>query len=888
MSYAVLLEKGQKLLEADNPRDALAYLKQAAKLQANHESQLWLFKAYLARERQLRLKGMDSEAGVVQQQAIEVCPPLESLPESEYQLYFRHARGTQAFKAYAGFLKTKSASRDIEDILVGRLLAENLWSELQWLPEDAPLRKDAGPVQAALPAMQAGDWEAALKDLQPVSRSSPYSPVRLFCRGMVAFYQNNDAEAIQALSMIAPHFPLAPLARKLQALLAAPETERAPLYADVADLFEVTPQLASDLDSFFKGIRNYLPVKQFQQVIDRIADAVYPRNRTAVTLYLLEVFVLAALQHSRQNESFRNYVNYCLSGDERQWIVNKCKWLEGRDLLPETSAYLRQLAVEFPDRTEFAMAKAQVLLRTAQLITRHPNLIQRTSAFVLEGLGLKSKDYQNIGIGLLLLAARSDPLHRDIYEALAELPRLTRNDRNLVEEGLKLMQQHFPKDPYACLKLAEVHYEKNAYRKAETILNQALKLAPHDRRVLEQHTAALLFSASRNLVSGNLAIAGKDILKAEAYDSSTALPYIVVLKLLLEGQEKQQNLVSVLHEMTLHLDLFYRLRIYGLLFLMIENRPKLLKQQSVFKDFKLGFHQDLKEIATLSSQELARLLAPLDKFFARAFYGSQVAHIFLNAAGETILNPLSNEDLTALYPNILTSSTAPRLLKELRQRLKPSKEKHNPALRFLELAIDVIYNKKCDPKLFEKLTDKLPSGQLEELKELSRRLASLTGDPILREVFNRFEFNLLYRWRFNHGKPSLEDLSDILNVIFDDHDWDDDDDDDWDDEEDWEEEQTDFEDALLPLLEKVSHYGQNPLLLDIGKSAPIRQELAQDLLAFLNRLELEGLPAKEIKKVRDELLFPPFMKEFMRELKKIFTPRRFPDLPEYARVFLHG
>ncbi len=904
MSYPDLLNEGRDLLDKDKPREALPLLKQAVKLrkdakgdQDTTEVDLLLFQAYQMREKQLRLKGLDREADVVRQQAGEVCPPLEKLSDAQVLLYFSGAAGNQVVKAYNTWLKKNKASRMLEEVLAGRLITENFWDELRVLPDDAPLKKDAPAVQKAQPAMQAGQWEEAAEALRAVPRLSPYSPVRLFCRGMAAFYQQNDADAARALGMLPEHFPLYPFARKLHSFLSDPQTSQETLHRSLPELFEVAPTLETDLEQIVAILERPVAENKFRQLVERICSTVYPADVMAARMYLLEALVIGIGRHT-EFEHIGSYISSCLPADNQKCLMAKCQWLCISEPLRNASLYIEYLAQEFRDAAEQNLAKSQVLVKTALVLDHKPPYYTESGGFYAN-LGVKPAMACNLVFGLLAQAIELDPYHREAYESLAERPRTSRPERNLVEQALERMRSHFVQDPYPCLKLADLYYEKNAYRKAETILNQALELAPHDQRVLNKHTAALLFSGSRNLAAGNLAVAARDITRAEGRGTKKAFPFIIVMKLLLEALDKQQNLENVLHGMALHFELFSRLRIYSLLMLMIERRPELLKTAPLRVEFENRFKEDLNHVKEITLPELILLLEPLDKDFARAFYTSQIAPVFLKPAADRILPLLADEDILNLYPQILTDQTVKVLQNELKRRLKRHKGPLKIALNFLQISIDHLFNSAAKPRLFENLLKKIDPQQLERLKDLSRRLAPLAQDQELRAAFTNFEFDDLYDWapgrtrkrgRLPAGMPDLPPdfppdlpLEAILRNLIEELDLDDDD---FDEDDDFDPGVFDPDD--FPIFEQVARYASNANVLDVGRGRALRDELLNDLDDFLEYFDLDSKSPTEIREIRSEMMAMPFLKGFMKDLKIIFTRRRFPGLPAYARVFIFG
>ena len=174
-----------------------------------------LFRAYLARGKELREKGMDVEADMVAEQAQACKPAMDQISETDLADYAGLCPLDQAIDAYTEYMNAHPPSVKVERQLVNRLIQTENWDLLDRLAPTAPIRKDASAVPEAVSKMNTGDWEAALDDLRSIPRASPYAPLRMLCRAMCEFYREDDRELKKIIPMLPDDFFLSPVMRQL-------------------------------------------------------------------------------------------------------------------------------------------------------------------------------------------------------------------------------------------------------------------------------------------------------------------------------------------------------------------------------------------------------------------------------------------------------------------------------------------------------------------------------------------------------------------------------------------------------------------------------------------------------------------------------------------------
>ena len=260
-----LIENAQSALASGKPRDAVECLKIALKKQDAPETiHPLLFRAYLARGKELCGKGMHVEAGMAGEQAQACRPPIDQISETDLADYVCLCPLDQAIDAYADYLHVHPPSVVIERQLVNRLIQSESWDLLGRLDPCTPIRRDESIFPAAVEKMNNGDWSAALEDLRSIPRSSPYAPLRMLCRAMAAFYRGDNHQLQKIIPMLPDDFILSPLMRQLNQYLQNPA--KASGSAAVSLLFEGFTGGADAIN----GLLNNIKKKQKSRAIQSI------------------------------------------------------------------------------------------------------------------------------------------------------------------------------------------------------------------------------------------------------------------------------------------------------------------------------------------------------------------------------------------------------------------------------------------------------------------------------------------------------------------------------------------------------------------------------------------------------------------------------------------
>lgn len=754
-----LLEKGSLELEAGKARDAIATLKFAVKKHGTSDAaKTLLFRAYLMRESQLRQKSMSVEAEALKKQAEEYMPEIGRLSEQDLTAYLSACSAKEAFNIYEKYTAANKRSPAAEQFLANRLFKSghliNAGEFTEKLDPSLPLCRDAGPVQKAMPLMNKGKWEEALELLGGISRQSPFAPVRLFCRAMVCFYKEDDALMLKALSMIPEDFPLIDLVKELKEAANAESGESAPAVPSprFQSLWEGAVNMRAEVRELLRLLEKG-QLRQAAQSIVAIADAAYPRDPVAARVLILEILWNMVVQDKIGDIDFHKLVLSLIEGKRAETLLAKTRLTRSREPLYDLGRYISFLEKEFPEPEAAKIAHSTVLSYTAHLL----NTVGVRSAKEDRGfktykklLGIRSEAPEMILIDMIKESVRLDPLNRAAYQVLTEFPRFSRAAKNGVEAVLTDMLAHFPDDPFPCLELASLYDEKNAFRKAEHILAEAMKRAPHDSRVIDRNIIALLVSAEQNIRREKFHLVAKDIEKAEQMKSRKLAPFIAEKRILCRliadfhsgaGTADTSPEKTVAAEMDA-LPLFEQLRILSVLATDIKEHHIALQCPAMLAYTEKLFEQKLKTSASLlSSSERVRLLMPLEKDFAPLFPFRQLAPVFLKKQ-KNILKGIADAEIFPVFDIIFKPAWFDVIKKEIKRRIKTANPKDRLLLEFYLVTVQHITGHADDAGLFKNIIEQASGTLREELRTSSRRLSEY-AEGALKKALEMFDFDIL-------------------------------------------------------------------------------------------------------------------------------------------------
>ena len=734
LTEAQRIEKARQKLTENNAREAISILKTISKNNPlNQEVNDLFFQSYLLREKQLSCKGMRVEAEAIFSTALDYLPDFSIISEEHLLYYMTKTSLPIAADAYLSFLQKKRSSKNAELFLADRICMSGQWKLLSNFDDNHLFRKDQKIIETARNYMVNAQWDEAFNTLKPLSRKSPYSVYKLFCRGMVAFYEENDSEMIQYFERIPEYFSLYPIIQELKVIASPLESFKRKGYAisKIDFLWDgaahIDRQITQLISAEEKG-----QADNVISMIQSIAKTLYPKEPEWATLYILLLLNSKSKMNQDDDYFIEDIAEEILS--EKQFLLFKTKVDYKHSKWPFLSAarYIDCLSTEFFDKKSQDIAKAMILLQTAwRWHENHAGLSGKGLNVLTEQLNIDHKTNEDLLIELVSKALSLDPENRKGYELLMEIPRTKRRSKNIIENHLLIMLDLFKNDPLPCLELSTIYYEKNAFRKAEVILEEAMNRAPHDNRVIEQHVVSLLISASRNFERNNLSLATRDMERASQIECKVMNPYLIERTILYKTDHSETNLLECINKYTASLSIVDRFRVKTLLCFEKLNRhitKKLINNLT-------------KELLTLSGKEILLVLAPLPKAVIPLYQNTDIYYLF-DKNIKDVFHLLDDYEIVLLFDIILSPQTASMILKEIRKRLRNAEPDRALILSFYQVTIWHLENKECNPDMFYKLLDKAKGPVKEELQAISRKMAKHAAGT-LKRALETFEFHLI-------------------------------------------------------------------------------------------------------------------------------------------------
>ncbi|MBF0258623.1 MAG: hypothetical protein HQK62_07265 [Desulfamplus sp.] len=676
MDEAKLINEGDNLFSAGNIRDSIKFyqtaLKQTKSNQTNEQIKAKLFTAYATRAKEFKDKKMFSEAKTLEKQAQESLPNPSSLDSSGMSLLFQICELEQAFEYYNIFYNANGACAKLERALAEILIEHHCWQSVQNLHNDSALKKDAPSVEPALLLMDKGEWDLALEQMEKLSRSSPFAHIRLFCKAMNAFYKDNDIEMLKAISMIPDDSMLIKITDALRdsvdkqsdnihpALQGDPSINRC-LWHGSFDIHEKLETIIT-----LRKKENYND--HLKNTILEFASLLMPSHIDSTVCFILETIWAANADNAHQ--FFKMAEN--LIKKKAHILKLKTGVVFMDDPFVSALEYFKHLDQEFSSKEEQKIAKAMIIhyITTIIVKTRSYSLFSREKKSTLTQLGIKSNFkiavFERIVVlEMILFALEIDPENRDLYDLAMQIPTMQKEANQLKEKILVSKSAAFPDDPEPLLKLAWLYHKKNAYRKAEQTLHKAMKLAPHDSRVMDQHVISLLISADKSVGKKKFHLTHQDIEKAKQLDSKHCATLIaeksIFYKIAETGQIDEAEIqaefdkFSLTDQLKCHamllLDLYEKLG-YKKSSKLKQGRTKAVLREKQGHDTKNPLQtaqsmlkKSLSRLEELTSWDVFNLLAPFPEEWEHLFKSRNLVQCFAENCAADIFSCDSNVDI---------------------------------------------------------------------------------------------------------------------------------------------------------------------------------------------------------------------------------------------------
>ncbi len=797
LSASQLRSRALSEMENGRHRDALDLLRHCAKTYGDDpETRRLIFRASLYRSAGLREKGMILEADAMAAAVDDYIrahwdwtgenrkkPARRTENASEdwsgdLSLYIALRPGPAPFRAAAAHPafgeKEAPSAPALESALVNRLLEKREWDFLDCFDKNLPLCRDAETVRAALPFMDDGDWSAALPVLRTLPRKSPFASLRLFCRAMASFYREEDEDAIKALSLIPESFLLHAVARDLSHALSLPVgskgreavSSRLPMFRHTG-----IPGISSDLETLADDIRN----KQSRPVINRIKKirkGLAAREKVLFNALMQETMLFAISDGPLDDGSIFPDCMTALFSPTLVDRMMKILYLRHSELHPAAVAHLirKVLPAIFPDKTDLSFATAASLLHTVRQIKTGKQFHYRAMHscphppdYKILGIPVRRGALPDPDRALLWMcaeAARQTPGDREPYELAASLPRISREASQVAEKIMICMKEQFPGDPIPCLDLAALYYERNAFRKAETELNEARRRAPHDQTVLDRYTISLLYSARKNMERGRFHLVQPDLDRAAGKESGRTAVHVrekQILNRLVDpkmplmtyrGKGSQLSLFSNKPEESFGpwiddriapFSLIARIRLISFLLLDMECFPPGSHKKTI-KELNRYLKELVREARTLSSLDVTALFAPLGKEYHGVYPEDSPLKPLRRYTGQ-FLAMVDTADIFPVYERLMGEMLWKSLASDMRKRLKEVSGALHRKLKFYLEIVQCAGRGSHNLRALDRLTESIDDeGEIHELRQASHRLAPLFSG-ILGPALANFRFS---------------------------------------------------------------------------------------------------------------------------------------------------
>jgi len=911
MSDSQRIEMARQKLTNNNARDAISLLKTFKAVDNNDIKEL-LFQAYMLRESQLKSKGMHIEAQAILEQAFEYLPDFSMISEDCLCLYLKKTSMKAAVDAYYSYNQKQKQSKLAQYILVDRIVTTGQWQLLDIFDKNDLIVRDLNLIQGARQLMVDAKWEEAYQAMKSLPRVSPYAEYKLFCRGMVAFYAGDDSGMLQAFNRISENFLLNPLIQELKIIASPMESLKKKGYSisKTDYLWDGPVFLDRQIGQMISAADKYNQ-KELQALVLSVAKSLYPDKPDWAAFHILMLILGRQIVHQESTEFVFDVASCVLKKDLFQLFSTKFKYQYGKNPFLNAARYFDCLSTEYKRPESQAIAKSLILFHTARRWFKNKDhLFSKGLKYLSKELDLTYTNNEELLIAIVCKGLSYDPLNKKGYEFLTELPRTGRMSKNLVEQYLLIMHDKMENDPLPCLELADLYYEKNAFRKAETVLNEAMKRAPHDNRVIERHVISLLVSADKNFSRDKMHLAEPDIQKARQIECKSLLPYVVERAILYDLYNKPDQLKEVTERHIKSLTIAETIRCMSLLYL--EQDRLVRPDQRLFKEMLESIHE---KILTLTGAEILLILRPIPKKMQTVFKVPTIVSLYDKLVLK-IFKCLDDTEIIAFFDILLSPSKSSIINKEIKRRFHAATPDRKLLLSFYQVALWHLDNKKDNPSMFRAIIDQAKGPVLEELRALSKRLAQHAAGNLKRSL-ESFDFSLMdipfpnfmgnknseneFDFDYDDGKDDEEITKKNLHDPDLDEDYDDDNDD-FDIDDFFDEDEMDMfgfdsslEDMLLEAIEdridpvhdvkylkkqldKIENTGMPKKSL-IAKAV----EIFEDILDVMDFFEM---PKELLPKAHSALVSYPGMKDNMKRLANIVKKYQFTIHDQQTRRFL--
>ena len=385
-------------------------------------------------------------------------------------------------------------------------------------------------------------------------------------------------------------------------------------------------------------------------------------------------------------------------------------------------------------------------------------------------LGTPPEDHGLALVDLMLASLAADPQSTTGYHFLLDLlRRCPTADETRLCAILQELAARYPEAPEPWLELATLHYARNAYRRAEEALGEALRRAPYDERILDLQAIGFLKSADQSRKRGRFPLAARDLARAVDLRRPRLEPILRVKRLLLDlvrageaqtGDDVEAVAEAVAAPLLEPLAPAARLRTLAVAIHDLgENRNVKNVDPRIAAALRHVLARDAGGIARLDPDEALELVADLPAD-CRILYGSLRVAPVLTEWWRAVLARLDGDRLTACCDTLLACGGRKTVRDELDRRLRRGRATdHDPLLQFYLAVIRYEEREDYDATRLVEVVERVDGAGRRRLREAAKRLASVVDQP-LRQALQQFDFKSLDRLA-----PSLEKLREMIEDL---------------------------------------------------------------------------------------------------------------------------
>ena len=358
-------------------------------------------------------------------------------------------------------------------------------------------------------------------------------------------------------------------------------------------------------------------------------------------------------------------------------------------------------------------------------------------------LGRPLEDPGTVFVELMLASLAADPDNRDGYLFLLDLLRGQTAGKAKFQRALQDMADRFPDDPTPWLELATLHYSRNAYRQAESALEEARRRAPHDDRLLDLQAVGFLKSADQSRRKGRFALALRDLERAENLGRKVIESVLPAKWLLLEIVSGDADAAATVAPHLEGLPPGAQLRMLALLLRDLYDNNHVRNVRPEMADAVWRLLAGKVSLADeCAPDEIVRLLEPLPVELDLLCDDRRIAVTFARW-WPALLARVDGERLPGVLDILMDCGGQNEVRVEIERRLRGvRKPRRDPLLLFYLAVIRYEEGSDHDSRRFRDVLKRADAATRERLRAAAARLARHTEEP-LRHALQTFDFEPL-------------------------------------------------------------------------------------------------------------------------------------------------